>query len=294
MERIQSALEKARASRANTASIANAADTAPRPQQDGAVDTLEREPPVAEIAEITDPAVDIEANWQALTPFTPKPRLMQRNRIVAFEGGPDAAHIDMMRTRILQQMRLNGWRRLAVTSPGPGCGKTTTCLNLAFSLSRLSDQRTILTEIDMRRPGMAIGLGTKGKHGFARVLAGEDSPAEQLLRCGDNVAIGLNSAPSENPSELLQGPSVAPALTRMEADYAPTIMLFDMPPMMTADDMLAFAPHVDCVLLLAAAEQSTIDEIDSCEKELAAHTNVLGVVLNKCRYVGKGYGYGYY
>ena len=282
MERIQSALEKARARRAETAAPVS-----------GEVGLLERDPSAAP-PQPAAPAIDVETNWRALAPFVPRPALMRRNRIVAFEGGPEAAQIDMMRTRILQQMRLNGWRRLAVTSPGPGCGKTTTCLNLAFSLSRLSDQRTILAEIDMRRPGMAIGLGVTGEHGFARVLEGADAPADQLLRCGDTVAIGLNSAPAEKPAELLQGPSVAPALTRMEAEFAPTIMMFDMPPMMTADDMLAFAPHVDCVLLLAAAEQSTMDEVDACEKELAAHTNVLGVVLNKCRYVGKGYGYGYY
>lgn len=291
MERIQSALEKARARRADTT---QAPPRPPRTTSD-AVAALELDASIeAPAAETADPIADPDANWAALEAFSPKPRLMQKHRIVAFEGGPDAAHIDMMRTRILQQMRLNNWRRVAVTSPGPGCGKTTTCINLAFSLSRLSDQRTILAEIDMRRPGMATGLGVKDKRSFAKVLDGSAAAGDQLLRYGDNVAIGLNSAPANNPAELLQAPPVAPALTRLEAEFAPTIMLFDMPPMMTADDMLAFAPHVDCVLLMAAAEQTSINDIDNCEKELAAHTNVLGVALNKCRYVGKGYGYGYY
>ena len=31
-----------------------------------------------------------------------------------------------------------------------------------------------------------------------------------------------------------------------------------------------------------------------CERDLASQTNVMGVVLNKCRYMGAEYGYGYY
>jgi len=70
-------------------------------------------------------------------------------------------------------------------------------------------------------------------------------------------------------------------------------VLFDMPPLLAGDDALAFIGHVDCVLLVAAAETSTIEEVDTCERELAAHTNVLGVVLNKCRYPDRQYGYSY-
>ena len=42
---------------------------------------------------------------------------------------------------------------------------------------------------------------------------------------------------------------------------------------------------------VAAAEKSRLDEVDKCEQDLAEQTNVLGVVLNKCRYMGADYGY---
>jgi hypothetical protein len=57
--------------------------------------------------------------------------------------------------------------------------------------------------------------------------------------------------------------------------------------------VLAFHQHYDCALLVAAAEVSTLDEIDKCERELAEHTNVMGVILNKCRYTTEKYGYYY-
>ena len=45
------------------------------------------------------------------------------------------------------------------------------------------------------------------------------------------------------------------------------------------------------MLLVAAAERTRLDEVDKCEHDLAEQTNVLGVVLNKCRYMGEDYGY---
>ena len=80
----------------------------------------------------------------------------------------------------------------------------------------------------------------------------------------------------------------------MKADLNPDTVIYDLPPMLTCDDVMAFLPNVDCVLLIAGAEISTVDEIDRCENDLAQQTNVLGVVLNKCRYAGEEYGYGYY
>jgi hypothetical protein len=67
----------------------------------------------------------------------------------------------------------------------------------------------------------------------------------------------------------------------------PDIVIYDMPAMLTGDEVLAFLPNVDCVALVAAAEDSTIAEIDACERELSQRTNYLGMILNRCRYTGR-------
>ena len=69
------------------------------------------------------------------------------------------------------------------------------------------------------------------------------------------------------------------------------VIVYDLPPMLQSDDAMAFLPQLDCVLLVAGAEKSRLDEVDKCEQELSEQTNVLGVVLNKCRYTGADYGY---
>ena len=220
------------------------------------------------------------------------PGHLRANRIVTYERA-DPAHIayDMMRTRLLQFVRSNGWNSVAITSPTANCGKTTTCLNLAFSLAYQQDTRTVLMDVDLRRPAMAQMLGLKEAHSMSRILDGTGLIEDNFVRYGETLAIGTNDHPSRYPSELLQHQAAAEALEKVRTQLAPDVMLYDMPPMMSNDDVMAFLPHVDCVLLVAAAESSTIDEIDRCERELGAQTNVLGVILNKCRYTVEKYGY---
>lgn len=236
----------------------------------------------------------IDAEWDKLTQLPVDLDHLRSQRIVTVEGGPDSSSFDVMRTKVIQTMRANGWRRLAITSPTPECGKSTITLNLAFSLARQPDVRTIVTELDMRRPSMAAMLGTELDRGAANVLAGEVEFADQALRLADNLAISMNAGPVKNPAELLQSNALATRLGAIEQRFAPDIMLFDMPPMFASDDAIAFAAQVDCVLLVAAAEATTVKEIDTCERELASQTNFMGVLLNKCRYMENEYGYSYY
>ncbi|SNR71829.1 CpsD/CapB family tyrosine-protein kinase [Puniceibacterium sediminis] len=275
MDKIQSAIAKARAERSGTPphigqTARSGVGTAP------------------------DPSADVKAAWQALPTLMLNERQMERRRIVAFQGGSPASAVDMLRTRVLQQMRANNWRRLAITSPSANCGKSTVSLNLAFSLARQPDLRTVLIELDLRRPTLGSMLGVSRDISFAGVLDGSRRFEDNALRHGDNLAISTNRGPSRNPAELLNGPHVAEVLSDIEARYDPTLMIFDTPPMLAADDTMAFAGQVDCVLLVAAAEATTIKEIDMCERELAGQTNVMGVILNKCRYMGQEYGSGYY
>lgn len=275
MEKIQSALAKARAERGT--------ENAPAPSQKQA------QPAAA-------PAVtaDVNAAWDALPALSLSEKHLKSNFIVAMGGGKDATDIDMMRTRVLQQMRDNGWRRLAITSPTAACGKSTISLNLALSLQRQPDLNTILMELDLRRPSLAKMAGITDDMRFAEVLGGEAAFNENAVRYEDNLIISANQRPHKNAAELLSAKTMPRALAEIEEAYAPDIMLFDTPPMLVTDDMMAFARHMDCVLLVAGAESTTTKEVDLCERDLASQTNVMGVVLNKCRYMGPEYGYGYY
>ena len=92
------------------------------------------------------------------------------------------------------------------------------------------------------------------------------------------------------PSKTIS-PATAQGVAAIKSAFQPDVILYDLPPMLQSDDAMAFLPHLDCVLLVAAAERSRLDEVDKCEQELSEQTQVLGVVLNKCRYGAEDYGY---
>src|SRR5579872_966084 len=54
---------------------------------------------------------------------------LQSQRIVSYDGrDPRSRPFDILRTEVLREMDLNGWKILAITSPTPGCGKTLTAI----------------------------------------------------------------------------------------------------------------------------------------------------------------------
>lgn len=266
MERIQSAIAKARAARQG---LPAAQQPVPPP-----VPRKERDP------------------WASLTEVQFDAARLDRGRIVAHQPGPRAAVFDVMRTNLLHQLREQSWTRVAITSPSTGCGKTTLALNLGMSLARQPDLKVMVIEVDLRRPTMIRTLGLDRTCNFAGVLAGRETAQGQLLRWRSNLALGLNSVPVASPAELLSSDRAAEAVDAMEEIFKPDVMLFDLPPMLVGDDTIAFLDQVDCALMVTEAEVSTVSEIDRCGKELAAHCKVLGVILNKCRFMGHAEGYG--
>ncbi len=258
MERIQSALAKARAARDRKLQVTNPA---------------------------TGKRVAETGPWPALSEFKPDLPQLERNRIVAMHPGPQASSFDVMRTNLLRSLRTNGWTRVAITSPTPACGKSTVAANLAFSLARLADTRVLLVELDLRHPSLTRMLGTDGSQNFAGMLASGKIDYSHIRRIGDNLAVAVNSRAMENPAELLSAARTADMIDEIEAQLRPDVVLFDLSPVLVSDDAIAFLDQVDCALMVAAADETSVAEIDKCGKDLAKRTQVLGVVLNKCRYM---------
>jgi Mrp family chromosome partitioning ATPase len=236
----------------------------------------------------------VEAAWAALRPVSLDPRRLARARIVTADK-TRGRHMpfDMMRTRILGMIRRNGWRSIMVTSPTPGCGKTTTSVNLAFSFARRAEGRVLLAELDLVKPAIAGMLAIRPPRPIADLLQGAAAVEEVFLRCGDRLALGLASGRAAHSAEILHSGACVDALARVQRALAPDVTFYDLPPVFAVDDALAFAPNADCAVVVAAEGESGLDEIDSCVAQLASATNVLGVILNKSVFPSRG-SYGYY
>ncbi len=281
VERLKKAIDKARAHREQVLA--------------GAV------PPSASLEE--RPRGTVEATvpadpcpWAALEEVTLDPTHLKRRRVVSYQKN-DPAHVvfDVLRTRLLKVFKDNGWSRLAVTSPTKGCGKTFVAANLALSLARQAECRTVLIDMDLKIPELAGTLGLTAPYSIERYLTGQTRPEAYFRRVGPNLALGLNTERVRDSAELIQEECTAQTLARMCELYRPDAVIYDLPPMLVSDDAIGFLPHVDCVLLIAAAGQTKAAEIEECERLLGETTNFLGVLLNKCEAkTSDAYQYGYY
>lgn len=196
---------------------------------------------------------------------------------------PVSRSFDLLRTRLIRTLELKGWNRIAVAAPTNGCGSTFTAVNLALSISRMPDTRTVLVDLDQRNPGVAKMLGVGGTHSLTNFLAGDVSTTDHMVRISDTLALALNSDVNLNASELLLEPSAAAVFEGMQQALDPDIVLYDMPAMLDYDDLAAFLPNLDGVLLVSDGTRTTKRQIEECERILDGQTQLLGVVLNKGR-----------
>lgn len=186
----------------------------------------------------------------------------------------------MLRTRILQRMRTNGWRRLAVTSASQGDGKSLTAINLAISLAGDVNHNICLVDLDLRHSSVARYLGIKSKHGMSECLQGKVPLKSVLVKPNiDRLVVLPNYKMQNHSSELISSPAMRQTADALASDPN-RIVIYDMPPLLSADDVLAFGPFFDAVLLVVA-ERKTARTDTMKALELLENTNVLGTVLNR-------------
>ena len=224
--------------------------------------------------------------WLDLKPFEPVESRLRTHRVVTSHASSEATPFDVLRTKILLQMRKNNWTRLAITSPMPRSGKTTVACNLALGLGRQRDLRAALFDLDLKDPSIHSFFGHQPEHSSGEVLAGDVSFAEQALRIGSNVAVSMGHKLELDPTRLLLAEDTALRLDEIEATYKPDVMIFDLPSILSGDNARAFLKNVDCALIVTRANSTRYGQFDTCEREIAQYTNVLGVVLNACKYSG--------
>lgn len=261
MENIRQAVERARGSAADSESSAR---------------TLKQSPKI-----FASPSnmIDGQANETELNDAH-----LQSNRIVAHHSADVCAKpYDMLRTQVLRSMDLKGWKILAVTSPTPECGKTLTSINLALSIARQPDRSVLLVDMDLQRPRIAKALGISCGEGILGVLEARIGLTDAITqaRIGNHRFTVLpGGAPTSGSSELMTSRAMSAMMKQIKMDYQSRIVILDLPPILSGDEVISILPQVDCVLLVAAVGTSTVSQVEECNKHLQS-ADVVRLVLNK-------------
>jgi capsular exopolysaccharide synthesis family protein len=221
----------------------------------------------------------------------PRQVLVENRLIAAVPGHEFKDAYRMLRTRVLQSMRENNWNSVAITGPASGCGKTLTAINLAISLAMEVTHTVLLVDLDLRKPSVHEYFNYQPEVGISDYLFRE-LPVHQLLFSPSIerlvVLPGREEVP--NSSEMLRSPRMVALVNELKTRYPDRLVVFDLPPILAADDALAFAPYTDSMLMVAEAGNTSREDLQK-SLDVLKSVPVIGTVLNKAHVPRGGYGY---
>ena len=221
------------------------------------------------------------------------PGWLKQHRIIAGDSQEEAARAyKVLRTQVSQRMREHGWRTLGVTSPRQGEGKTLTAINLSIGLALERNQTVLLVDANLSQPSVHIYLGIDVEHGLREHLL-EGIPVQQILVHPriQGFVILPGSTPLHSSSETLSSRPMLQLVQELKRRYSMRWVIFDLPPVLVSDDVLAIAPYLDAMLLVVEEGRTLRQELArSAELVQASNQNLIGTVLNNSEERNSVYG----
>jgi protein-tyrosine kinase len=189
----------------------------------------------------------------------------------------------ILRTRVLRRLDMHKWSSIAVSGMSVGEGKTLTAINLALALSQDVNTFVFLVDLDLQRPQIANYLGMSFEKGLSDYLLGKAELDDVVYKLhSERLGVIPNARAFQHSSEFLNSPRMSEFINALEREMPRRIVIFDMPPLLASDDVLAFAPQFDSLLLVVSEGKSGRAMLRGA-KEVLAEMNLLGVVLNRSK-----------
>ena len=185
---------------------------------------------------------------------------------------------------------------IAVSSSISGEGKTFVILNLA-GLIAASGKKTVVIDLDLRKPKVHFGFNAENIDGMSSVISGMTS-IDSVIR---NSQIGnldfITAGPiPPNPSELIQSDEFKLILENLKDKY--DVVMIDNPPVGIVSDGIEILANADIPLYVFKANYSKrvfvqrVEELFKVQKLQSLNIILNGVETGRSFY-GYGYGYGY-
>jgi protein-tyrosine kinase len=213
----------------------------------------------------------------------PSTDVLKRHHIIHDTVSEDVlTQYKMLRTKVLQLFNTNTWKSLAVTSPRTGAGVTTTAINLAIALASHRTHNIVLVDLNFRDPSIADYLDIpKGGAGLGAYLERNINISDILWDIDiENLSVIAHRDRIKNSSEELMSARMRDFMHTVKNSSGNAFVIFDLPPVLSADDAVALSSNVDAFLMVVSeGETGRADLADAMET--LAEANIVGVVLNK-------------
>lgn len=202
---------------------------------------------------------------------------------------------NLLRTTLAKRFKEKKYRLVGITSATPSAGKSFLSMNLAASLSRVSDDPVVLVDLDLRRASLAEGIGLEVDVGVSDFLKGEVSDLTLIGKRVENTELMLfpTKRVSKNTAELVTGPTFDNFISLLRQKTGQSIVLFDLPPAFANDDSMLILERLDAYVMVVDSGKTNRKQVQEVLSMLDP-VPCAGTILN--RYNGgfaDSYGYGY-
>jgi polysaccharide biosynthesis transport protein len=183
-------------------------------------------------------------------------------------------------------------RSIAVTSAGPGEGKSTTVLAIARHFAQMG-LRVLLIDGDLRKPSLHAKQGLDNAIGFSNFLTGASMPPEVIQKTDyPNLAFMASGPLPPNAADLLSGARIYLLISLGSEVF--DLIIFDAPPLLGLADAQLIASATAATIFVVGAGDQRRGMIRSALRRLQlARVNVLGSVMTKFHAKSAGYAYAY-
>ena len=180
-------------------------------------------------------------------------------------------------------------RVIGVTSSVAGEAKSTTAINLAYTLAQTSKQ-VLLLEADLRLPTVAKRLKLKQAPGVSNLLVGQCAGNDVLQESGliPNMWVATAGNVPPNPAELVGSKRMATAIKAFSKVF--DVIVVDLPPVNVVTDALLLNEATDGMIHVVRqgyCDKAALEEAVSQQR--FAGTKILGFVMTDADTQEKSY-----
>ena len=168
---------------------------------------------------------------------------------------------------------------VGVCSSRPQEGKSTTAINLAYSLAEAGNN-VLLIDGDMRRPSVCETVNIPMEPGLSEILSGRQGVEVHKEVLHPNMSVLPSGHIPPNPSELIGSQRMNSLLESLKAEY--DYIVIDLPPVLAVSDPVAVSKYLGgMIIVVRHAKTRRRDIVETIRQLEYAGVKILGFVYNR-------------